>query len=166
MAIPSFVFWTWLAKRWESRSAIIASLGLFGLLLVPLGLVRSYGGALLAAGGLGFGLAGLLMLREVMLADVIDEDAARNGMRREGMFFGMHGFVIRAAFALQGVLIGWMLATTGYDPDLAVQPDAVATGLRLLIAGAPLAGVVVAAVAAGKYSLYGERLSAVKAAIS
>lgn len=165
VAIPAFAAWTWAAKRWETRSAMIASLVLFGLLLIPLGLVRSYTGALLAAGGLGIGLAGLLMLREVMLADVIDEDAVRTGMRREGMFFGMHGFVIRAAFAAQGTLIGWMLVVTGYDPDLVVQPASVATGLRILIAGAPLVGVVVAAVAAARYSLHGRHLADVKAAI-
>jgi GPH family glycoside/pentoside/hexuronide:cation symporter len=163
VAIPSFMLWTWAAKRWETRSAIIVALGVFGVLLVPLGVVRSYPQALVAAGGLGIGLAGLLMLREVMLADVIDEDAARHGVRREGMFFGMHGFVIRAAFAFQGTLIGGMLAVTGYDPALASQPASVALGLRLLISGVPFAGVIVAMVAAGKYSLFGERLADVKA---
>ncbi|NIA24234.1 MAG: MFS transporter [Gammaproteobacteria bacterium] len=164
VAIPSFALWTWAAKRWESRSAIIVALGLFGILLIPLGVVRSYDQALIAAAGLGVGLAGLLMLREVMLADVIDEDAARHGVRREGMFFGMHGFVIRAAFAFQGTLIGGMLAITGYDPALVAQPQNVALGLRILISGAPLIAVLIAVYAARRYSLHGERLAAVKAA--
>jgi GPH family glycoside/pentoside/hexuronide:cation symporter len=163
VAIPSFALWTWAAKRWETRSAIIVALGMFGLLLIPLGFVASYPQALAASGGLGIGLAGLLMLREVMLADVIDEDAARHGVRREGMFFGMHGFVIRAAFAFQGTLIGGMLALTGYDPALSSQPAAVALGLRFLISGVPLVGVIVALVAAARYSLFGARLAGVKA---
>lgn len=165
VAIPSFLLWTWAAKRWETRSAIIVSLVVFGLFLMPFGLVRTYAQALAGAAGLGVGLAGLLMLREVMLADVIDEDAVAHGVRREGMFFGMHGFVIRAAFAFQGTLIGGMLAITGYDPNLAVQAPAVATGLRGLVAVAPLAGVVVAAVAAWRYPLHGERLATVKSGL-
>jgi GPH family glycoside/pentoside/hexuronide:cation symporter len=154
----------WVHRPRLSTRHKIVSLGLFGLLLIPLGLVRSYVQALAAAAGLGVGLAGLLMLREVMLADVIDEDAATHQMRREGMFFGMHGFVIRAAFAFQRTLIGGMLAVTGYAPALDVQPASVAVGLRVLVSGVPLVAVVVAAVAAARYSLYGERFTAVKAA--
>ncbi len=164
VAIPSFMLWTWAAKKWDTRSSIIAALCVFGVLLLPLGVVATYSQALLAAAGLGIGLAGLLMLREVMLADVIDEDAAMHGVRREGMFFGMHGFVIRAAFAFQGTLIGGMLAITGYDSLLVTQPASVETGLRVLISGVPMIGVLIAVFAAFKYPLFGERLSEVKRA--
>jgi len=72
--------------------------------------------------------------------------------------------VIRAAFAFQGTLIGGMLAVTGYDPALSAQPESVALGLRLLISGVPFLGVIVAMIAAAKYSLFGDRLAEVKAA--
>ncbi len=165
VAIPSFFLWTWAARRWDSRRALMASLLLFGLTLIPLAFVDRFGQAVTVTGLLGVGLAGLLMLRDVMLADVIDEDAMHSGARREGMFFGMNGFVIRAAFAFQGVLIGSMLAITGYDPALPAQPPAVATGLRALMVLAPWAGVLIGLFAAWRYPLHGPRLAQVKAQV-
>ncbi len=164
-AIPSFAFWTWMAKRKETRTSIIAALAVFGLLLIPLGFIANLAQGMVAAAGIGVGLAGLLMLREVMLADVIDEDALTVGTRREGMYFGMHGFVIRAAFAFQGALLGGMLALTGYDPDLAVQASEVELGLRALIIGAPIIGVGLGVYSAFRYPLHGQQLAAVKRGI-
>jgi GPH family glycoside/pentoside/hexuronide:cation symporter len=165
VAIPSFALWTWSAKRWGSRVSLIASLALFGIFLIPLAFVRTFTQAISVTGILGIGLAGLMMLRDIMLADVIDEDAMVSGARREGMFFGMNGFVIRAAFAFQGILIGSMLAMTGYNPNLPDQPAAVATGLRALMVAAPWVGVAVGLFAAWYYPLHGELLNTVKARV-
>jgi len=111
------------------------------------------------------GLAGLLMLRDILLADVIDEDSLVAETRREGMYFGMNGFVIRAAFAAQGAMLGGMLALTGYNPALDSQPPNVATGLRMLITLAPVLAMAVALFAMVRYPLHGERLAEVKRAV-
>ncbi len=166
VAIPSFVLWTWAAKRWGTRKSLMAAMLLFGLLLTPLLFVQSYPQAMATTALLGIGLAGLLMLRDILLADVIDEDSLLSETRREGMYFGMNGFVIRAAFAAQGVMLGGMLALTSYDPALDSQPSGVATGLRLLITIAPIIAMFVAFFAMVRYPLHGERLSEVKRAIA
>jgi len=166
VAIPSFVLWTWAAKRWGTRKSLMAAMLLFGLLLTPLLFVQSYPQAMVTTAFLGIAPAGLLMLRDILLADVIDEDSLVSETRREGMYFGMNGFVIRFAFAFQGVMLGGMLALTGYNPALDSQPAGVATGLRLLITIAPIMAMFVALFAMYRYPLHGERLSEVKRAVA
>ena len=162
-AIPSFALWSWAAKRWDTRRSTIAAMVAFGVLLTPLLFVQTYTQAIITTASLGLGLAGLLMLRDILLADVIDEDSLTAGVRREGMYFGMNGFIIRLAFAFQGTMLGGMLALTGYNPLLAEQPPHVALGLRILITLVPMSALLVGMFAAWKYPLHGERLAAVKA---
>ncbi|HEY79599.1 MAG TPA: MFS transporter [Caldilineae bacterium] len=161
-AIPAFALWSWVVKRWETRQAIIVSMIAFGALLLPLLFVQSYSQAIMVTSTLGIGLAGLLMLRDIMLADVIDEDSVAAGTRREGMYFGINGFIIRLAFAFQGTMLGGMLALTGYNPILETQPPNVALGLRILITLAPMTAMLVGIFAVWKYPLHGRRLIDVK----
>ena len=84
------------------------------------------------------------------------------GVRREGMYFGLNGFIIRLAFAFQGAMLGGMLALTGYNPALMAQPSNVALGLRILITLVPMAAMAVGVFAAWKYPLHGRRLIDVK----
>jgi len=166
VAVPSFVLWSWLAKRWGTRKSLIAAILVFGLLLTPLLFVQSFPQAMATTALLGIGLAGLLMLRDILLADVIDEDSLVSEARREGMYFGMNGFVIRAAFAAQGVILGSMLAWANYNPALENQPPDVETGLRVLITFAPILAMGVALFAMYRYPLHGERLAEVKQAMA
>ena len=166
VAVPSFVLWSWLAKRWGTRKSLIAAILVFGLLLTPLLFVQSFPQAMATTALLGIGLAGLLMLRDILLADVIDEDSLVSEARREGMYFGMNGFVIRAAFAAQGVILGGMLAWANYNPALENQPPDVASGLRVLITLAPMLAMGVALFAMYRYPLHGERLAEVKQAMA
>ena len=162
-AIPSFALWAWAAKRWETRTTVMAAMVAFAALLLPLLFVQRYLHAIITTATLGVGLAGLLMLRDIMLADVIDEDSLVAGVRREGMYFGINGFIIRLAFAFQGTMLGGMLALSGYNPALAEQPPNVALGLRVLITLVPMMAMAVGVFGAWKYPLHGARLAAVKA---
>ncbi len=121
---------------------------------------------LLASGVLGIGLGGLLILLEVLIADVIDEDETRTGHRREGMYFGVNGFIIRLGVSLQAVVTGLVLNTSGYNAYAAVQPATAVIGIRFLIAGVPLVALVLALISIWLYPLHGAKLAAVKEAIA
>ena len=58
---------------------------------------------------IAFGLAGLLVLLDVLIADVVDEDEIKTGVRREGMYFGVNGFMIRLGISLNAVIMGNVL---------------------------------------------------------
>ena len=76
----------------------------------------------------GAALAGLILMGDVILADVIDDDELRSGQRREGMYYGMAGFITTLSSALTSQTFGAVTRASGYDPTLTVQPDAVADG--------------------------------------
>jgi GPH family glycoside/pentoside/hexuronide:cation symporter len=165
-ALPCLYLWTKVSQRFGSRKALLASLVAFSVALLPFLVVGSIWGAILTTMGVGVGLAGLMMLTDLLIADVVDEDELQTGSRREGMFFGMNGFVIRFGVSVQSVILTQTLRLSGYVPDLPTQPGAVTVGLRLLLTLLPIAGLAVAFLAIWAYPLHGERLAEVKARVA
>jgi GPH family glycoside/pentoside/hexuronide:cation symporter len=101
-----------------------------------------------------------MVLLELLLSEVIDEDERLTGERREGMYFGMNGFIVRWGVSLQAALLGWILEATGYSADLAVQPDSAVAGIRFLTSGFPILVLLVSLVFFYLYPLGRKRPSA------
>ncbi len=162
LAIPAMFVWARITQRIGSRKAwIYASLAFIpGLVIVLFAwdFLSAIAGTIL----LVLGLPGLLMLSDLLVADVIDEDELAIGHRREGLYFGMNGAIIRLAYALQAILIATLPTWTGYSPNLDVQPEAAVWGFRFLMAGAPLIALFVTVAALRRYPLHGERLEAMR----
>jgi len=152
-----------LANRLEARTTLLIAYVLMGLSTIPLFLVQSLLAAMLTAAFMGIALAGLLLMGDVTLSDVIDEDETKTGQRREGMYFGMSGFIITFAYALSSLVFGWISTTYGYNPQAATQPESVALGFRVFMSIPPAIGSLLAVVALVFYPLHGQRLKQVKA---
>lgn len=114
---------------------------------------------------IAFGLAGLLVLLDVLIADVVDEDEIKTGVRREGMYFGVNGFMIRLGISLNAIVMGNVLNAFGYDPNLEVQPASALTGMKLLMTLVPILAMAVAILVFRHYPLEGERLEEIKASL-
>ena len=164
--LPALPLWNRLTVRLDAASALGWALGAFALGLVPLFWVRDVVSSLLVMGFLGIGLAGLFMLPDLLIADVIDEDEVKTGVRREGLYFGMNGFLIRFAFTLQGLITGTVLSATGYQADTVEQTAEALWGLRVLIAGVPLGALGLSWLALRFYALRGEHLNTMKEALA
>lgn len=96
-------------------------------------------GAALVGIAVGVGVGGLLQLLEVMLAQIIDDDAVRTGHRREGAYFGVNGFVVRGSVVLQAIVAAVVLTASDFDAARGdTQPDSVDGGIRLMLAVIPL----------------------------
>ncbi|MFW6068190.1 MAG: MFS transporter [Chloroflexota bacterium] len=167
-AFSTMPLWTVLAQRWGAwralRAACLYAAAALLLFLLPDGF---YGGLVVAI-IFGLGLAGLLMLTDLLVADLVDADEVKTGRRREGMFFGMNGFVIRFAFTLQGIISGTLLEVSGYiAPSAGIlypeQPPAALWAMRLLIGFFPALAALLAFFILGRYTLHGKRLRAVQA---
>ena len=115
---------------------------------------------------LSFGLAGIMVLLDIFIADVTDEDEVKTGLRREGMYFGVNGFMIRLGISLNAVILGNVLVKTGYDANLAVQPDSALLGLRFLMSFVPIVAVVLAILVLRGYPLDGGRLTEIKSKLA
>ncbi len=155
--------WGWVTTRIGARKAMMAALALFAVTLVPLFFVNTFLQSILTTSALGIALAGLMMLPDILLSDVIDEDEQKTGRRREGMYFGMQGLLIRAGIILQALTLNAVLTATGYDANLSVaaQTPALSVGLRIAVSLIPMLAVGAAALCLLGYPLHGARLTQV-----
>lgn len=154
------------ANRFEARTTLLLAYGLLGVAVIPLAFVHSVLGACLVSALVGVALAGLILMGDVVLSDVIDEDEVLTGQRREGMYFGMSGFIIQLAYALATGIFGWLATMYGYNSLLPVQPASVDVGFRVYMTVPPAIGAILAVVALLLYPLHGERLRRVKAELA
>ncbi|MFF5624202.1 MFS transporter [Microbacterium sp. LWH10-1.2] len=138
-AIPSIVLWSAVVRRTSPRTALLWSVGVFGVAVLGYLLPTTVLAAALVGIAVGVGIGGLLQLLEVMLAQIIDDDAVRTGHRREGAYFGVNGFVVRGAVVVQAIVAAAVLTASGFDATLGDgQPDAVDGGIRVMVAVIPL----------------------------
>ena len=106
MAMLWIPFWQKRANRIGSKKAIIISSALYAVSLLPLWFVKNYIGGIISSALIGIGLAGLMLLLDVMLSDIVDEDELKTGARREGMYFGINGLMVRLAISFQSAIMG------------------------------------------------------------
>jgi len=125
--------------------------------------VQSFNVALVAAAIIGFPVAGMIMLGDVIMSDVIDEDEMRNGSRREAMFFAVNGAAVALSSTIAAAAFGIISTMYGYNPLLDVQPQSVDQGFRVYMIFLPIIGAICAVTALSFYPLHGERLRAVRA---
>lgn len=138
-AIPSIVLWSAVVRRTSPRAALLWSVAVFGIAMLGYLLPSTVPAAALVGVAVGVGVGGLLQLLEVVLAQIIDEDATRTGHRREGAYFGVNGFVVRGSVVLQAVVAAAVLTASGFDASLGdAQPEAVDDGIRVMVAVVPL----------------------------
>lgn len=162
VAMPFLFPWMMVTVRLGARRALMAACLIWAVTLLAFLVVGDFTTALVTMAVAGIGLAGLLLLTDILISDIIDEDELTTGVRREGMYFGINGLLIRFAFVLQGWVMGTVLTVTGYNADLAVQAPSVITGLRLMMSLIPTAALIGAFIFLVFYPLHGARLAWVK----
>ncbi|MBD8496687.1 MFS transporter [Paenibacillus arenosi] len=143
-AIPSLYVWARWTTKYGPRQAILAAIVLYTLSLLPLLFISTSAATYVTSLFIGFSLAGLMVLLEILLAEVIDQDEVVSGARREGMYFGMNGFIIRWGVSLQALIMSFLLEKTGYVRDAAQQPELAILGIRLMLAGIPITALLFA----------------------
>ncbi|MFF3439898.1 MFS transporter [Streptosporangium sp. NPDC002721] len=114
--------WVWLSKRYDKRGAMILSSALFLVGTAAMFFSGSLGSAYAHACVLlvGIGYAGFQLLQFSMLSDVIVHDALVTGKRRAGVFTGLWTAAETVVFAFGALVLGWLLAATGFvesDPS-------------------------------------------------
>ena len=139
-----FPLTSWLANRLGKRSLFILALAWFGLIMLAMSgvgelpllspLFQALGLFLLAA----FPVSIAMVVMRPLLADVIDADEDLTGKRREGVYNGMEGFMMKVAAGLGPMIGGVMFAALGHSTEhnLGVRLCAPLAGVCLLIAAA------------------------------
>lgn len=161
VAVPCLYLWSALAKRFGARMAMGMSTSLFGAALVPFAFVHSLLSVWLLMLPLGAGMAGLFVLLDVLISDVIDEDEMKSGVRREGMYYGVQGFIVRFGVTLQAITLSVVLTSTGFSSQRVVQSAPAIAGMRDLLSVVPVASLALALLCLRLYPLHGRRLAVV-----
>lgn len=162
-ALALYPWRVFVANRFEPRTTALFGYAATALSALPLWFVNSIQGAIVAAALIGLAFAGIFLMDNVLISDVIDEDEVKTGQRREGMYFGINGLVVTLSAAIVSVVFGIIAPAYGYDTRLEVQPESVATGFRIFMTGLPFVGCTLAFFALLTYPLHGKQLAEVKA---
>lgn len=136
-AIPCVYIWGRLVQKWGTRTTVMVAISCYAVAMIPFLFVSNITAAALAAAGIGVGLAGLMVLLDMLLSEIIDEDEKQTKVRREGMYFGMNGFIVKWGISLQAVVLGIILETSGYVKDAVEQSDAAVMGIRSMLSIIP-----------------------------
>ncbi|MEW6201427.1 MAG: MFS transporter [bacterium] len=78
-------------------------------------------------------MACFFILPNAILADIVDYDEKMTGLRREGMYFGVQGLVMKTGISFSATAVGFLFAAFGYSKDNDL-------GIRLL---GPVAGACI-----------------------
>jgi GPH family glycoside/pentoside/hexuronide:cation symporter len=165
VAIFTQIFWSKVVVRKGVRTTAIIACVLFGLSLLPLGLVHTMPQAITCFAIVGVGLGALLLVGDIMVADICDEDYLKTHTRREGMYYGVNALIMRMSVAISAATISFVQTITKYKPvaDPALMAPAAVTGFRVLISAVPAALIGVGLIFVFFYPLHGKKLEAVKA---
>jgi GPH family glycoside/pentoside/hexuronide:cation symporter len=140
----SAFFWPFITKRLSILQSWQLTMGLFALALLPMWQVDSLAWVLLLTLPLGFALSGVGILQDVVLARVIDQDALRKGLRREGAFYGTAAVLIRLSGLIQNLVLASLTPLFGFVSGAEPGPNPEAA-FRYLMAGPPVVAVLLSA---------------------
>jgi GPH family glycoside/pentoside/hexuronide:cation symporter len=119
---------------------------------------------LLATGLIAFTGAGFWMLKDSMVADVVDYDELKGGRRREGSFAACNSWIIKFGMALGAGISFFILDWIGFDSKLGGnQTEHTIFMLRFLFSSIPVVGLVLALLALIRFPLTPARMADIRA---
>ena len=162
-AIFMTVLWNPVVRKIGPRKAWLISMTIFLISMIPLMFITEIWQGFIVFFFMGVGFAGSLYIIDLVIADIIDEDEVKTGLRREAGFYGVNALFLRLSTVFVFVCIGLVFTNVGwavYEPEN-VTP-AVIFGLRALMFIFPAIALVIGIIVIYKYPLDGERLRQVK----
>jgi GPH family glycoside/pentoside/hexuronide:cation symporter len=163
VAMISLYPWrNWVANRFDSRRTLMLANAIMILGIVPMGFSPNIAFTYAAAVVLGIGLGGLVLIGDVIMAEVVDEDETKTGHQRAGMFFGMSGFLITLSGLVVSSVFGLLMPAFGYDTLLAEQPATVDLGFRIFLTVPTTIGFLFAIFLLWLFPLHGDYLKKIK----
>lgn len=118
---------------------------------------------LFATASFSFSAAAFWTLLGSINADVMDYDELETGKRREGAFASCSSWIMKFGLAAGAGTCGLLLSATGFDAKLeGAQAAHTLLMIRLLVAGVPILGFVLAILALMRFPLTQERMREIR----
>jgi GPH family glycoside/pentoside/hexuronide:cation symporter len=151
VAIPVSFVWARVSVRLTAARAAFVATVLYTVTIAAFIVDASPLAVMLTGVCLGLSVSGFLVLLNILLAEVIDHDAVRTGRRREGMYLGVNGFLVRLGLSVQYGIMAIFFAVSGYNAHLAVQSASTVLGFRLLMGALPIVFLILALIFLARY---------------
>lgn len=136
IAIPAVSIWASQVKRFGALKTWRASLVFLGLSFIPMFFVNTLITAMIAGAFIGIGIAGVTACLDLINALVIDEDSARSGLRREGIYHSAINFIIRLSGLIRSLVFYLVFIFFGFSSS-EVPGDNPALAVRTMMAVFP-----------------------------
>jgi GPH family glycoside/pentoside/hexuronide:cation symporter len=123
LTVACFPIWKKIYMRLGPKRAVGTAAVTNILCYIPVLFINGIFLLLLWGALLGFATSGILVTREIMVADVCDADECATGTRNEGSIFGFTKMASRASMVLVGLFNAILLdVIIGYNPSLPDPP--------------------------------------------
>lgn len=142
IGIFSMFLWKKLDVKLGGRMGYGISMIAYVIATVPMLFIDKYMLSIPIVILMGIGFGGMLYFIWYIVADVIDADELKTGVRREGMYFGIANFFMRLSMVLSIITVGLVFTSTGWETYKPNPGVSVEIGLRFLF-------VIVPAIALG-----------------
>jgi len=164
-ALSITFLWKRLALKMGVRKMWMISSALWMVTLAPLMLNLNLISAFIVFFLVGIGLGGSLYSKDLIVADIIDEDEVKTGTRRDASFFGNYIFFLRVGYIFVFLSINMVFTNVGwriYEPDPSLITPEQILGLKFLAFVFPAIALTIIILAMWKYPLRDDYLREVK----
>ena len=159
VAGASTPIWVKIRQKWGARIAGLAGIGTWAITIPTFLLASDFLTALITMMLVGLGLGGSLYFYDQCLAEIIDEDELKHGVRRSGGYYGVINFVIRLSGIINFLMIGIVFSSNDwqtYTPNPGVNT---LDGIRFLLSWFPFVVLILSFIGLWFYPIKGERLA-------
>ncbi|MFW9882643.1 MAG: MFS transporter [Candidatus Thorarchaeota archaeon] len=135
IAAAIFIFpWRLIVSKIGAKSSYLLSMVVFIICLTPFMFITGALMGFIFFFILGFGLAGVLIVRDVTISVIIDEDELNRGVRRDAGFYGINGFIVKFSNVVVFLSIGLVFIGSDWAIfDVKTITTATDFGLRSLM---------------------------------
>jgi Na+/melibiose symporter-like transporter len=156
----------WARKKEDNRKVMIIAAILSSIFALPMIFLSDLIGWIIVLFLWGIGIAGMFIVRAVVLADIIDESVVETGKRNEGIYNGVYVFINRLSIVIQAIIFAIVHSLTGFVEGADTQSESAIWGIRLSMAVIPVFFLLVATIIFWKfYDLKPQKLNDIKAKI-
>jgi GPH family glycoside/pentoside/hexuronide:cation symporter len=165
--IPSLLLWVKFSSKVGPKKALSISMLILLMALIKTLFVTETSQVIIILVLAGIGLAGPMLLPTIMIADVCDEDELKTCVRREGMYTGISGFIVKLSTSISGIIVTGVLAFSGYIAATSgnphpIQPASAIQGIHILMGLITIIPIIIGLLILYKYPLVGGTLAKMK----
>ena len=157
------VLWRFIILKIGVKKGLILAFIVTIVLLAPFMFITDLIGGIIVFTLLGIGFAGLTFCRDIVMANIIDDDEIKTGIRREASFYGVNAIFIRLSTIAVVISISLVFTSVGwavFDPK--GDKTQIILGLRILMFVFPACALGLAILFMSRFPITKEKSEEIK----